>query len=113
MVAGTGSYGPGMTRLAMIIRSTAQPGKRDELYELYQQHLAPRAEANEAQEVVVWCADQQDPDVFVLFELYRDAEALGVNAGAEWFAEYMQAAMPLLAGEPQVTMASPRWSTGI
>ena len=108
-----GSYVAGMSKLAMIIRSTAQPGKRDELYELYQQHLAPRAEANDAQEVVVWCADQQDPDVFVLFEIYRDAEALGANAGAEWFAEYMQSAMPLLAGEPQVTMAAPMWSSGV
>lgn len=102
-----------MSKLAMVIRSTAQPGKRDELFELYQRHLAPRAEANDAQEVVVWCADQQDPDVFVLFELYRDAEALGANAGADWFAAYMQEAMPLLAGEPQVTMAAPRWTTGI
>lgn len=97
----------------MVIRSTAQPGKRDALYELYLDHLAPRAAANDAQEVVVWCADQQDPDVFVLFELYRDAEALGANAGADWFTEYMQAAMPLLAGEPQVTMATPMWSTGV
>ena len=102
-----------MSRLAMIIRSTAQPGKRDELFALYQEQLAPRAEANEAQEVVVWCADQQDPDVFVLFELSRDAEALGANAGADWFAAYMAAAMPLLAGEPQVTMAAPMWSTGV
>ena len=49
----------------------------------------------------------------MLFEVYRDAEALGANAGADWFAAYMQAAMPLLAGEPQVTMATPLWSTGI
>lgn len=102
-----------MTRLAMIIKSTAQPGKRDELFALYREQLAPRAEANDAQEVVVWCADQQDPDVFILFELYRDAEAMGANAGADWFASYMQAAMPLLANEPQVTMATPMWSTGV
>lgn len=97
----------------MIIRSTAQPGKRDELLALYREHLAPRAEANEGQEVVVWCADQQNPDVFVLFELYRDAETLDANAGADWFATYMRAAVPLLAAEPQITMAVPMWSTGV
>lgn len=97
----------------MIIRSRARPGKRDELFELYEEHLAPRADANESQEVVVWCADQQDPDVFVLFELYGDADALGANAGADWFATYMQAAMPLLAGQPQVTTATPLWSKGV
>ena len=102
-----------MNKLAMIITSRAAPGKRDELYELYQQHLAPRAAANDDQEVVVWCADQHDDDAFVLFEIYRSTDALGANAGADWFAAYMAAAMPLLAGEPQVVMATPVWSTGI
>ena len=102
-----------MTKIAMIVTSKATPGKREELYDLYREHLAPRAEANEGQEVVVWCADQQDDDAFTLFEIYRDAETLGANAGAEWFTAYLQAAMPLLAGEPQVTMAEPRWSTGL
>lgn len=97
----------------MIIKTTAAPGKRDELFRLYQEHLAPRAEANDAQEVVVWCADQQHPDVFVLFEIYNDGEALGANAGAEWFGAYMAEAMPLLAGEPEVIIAEPRWSTGL
>lgn len=102
-----------MGKVAMIITSTAAPGKREELYDLYAEHLAPRAEANDGQEVVVWCADQQDPDRFHLFEIYRDEAALGANAQAEWFAEYLQAAMPLLAGEPTVAMAEPRWSTGL
>ncbi len=100
-------------KVAIVVKSTAAPGKRDELFELYRNHLAPRAEANEDQEVVVWCADQQNPDVFVLFEIYRNAEALGANAGADWFAAYMAEAMPLLAGEPEVLMAEPRWSTGL
>lgn len=97
----------------MVITSVAAPGKRDELFDLYREHLAPRAETNDAQEVVVWCADQQDPDRFVLFEIYRDGAALGANAGADWFAAYMQQAMPLLAAEPTVVMASPLWSTGV
>ncbi len=102
-----------MGELALVISSTAAPGKREELFELYVEHLAPRAEANAAQEVVVWCADQQDPDRFHLFEIYRDAEALGENAQSPWFADYMAAAMPLLAGEPTVVMATPQWSTGL
>ena len=102
-----------MTKIALIVATTAAPGKRDELFGLYKELLAPRAEANDAQEVVVWCADQQDPDRFVLFEIYSDPEALGANAVAGWFADYMEKAMPLLAGEPVVTMADPLWSTGI
>ncbi|MEM8925332.1 MAG: antibiotic biosynthesis monooxygenase [Actinomycetota bacterium] len=102
-----------MGDLAMFITSKAQPGKRDELFDLYREILAPRAEGNDAQEVVVWAADQHDADTFYLFELYTDAESLGANAQSPWFADYMAKAGPLLAGEPDVGMANPRWSTGL
>lgn len=97
----------------MIIKTKSQPGKRDELFELYTELLAPRAEDNPDQQVVVWCADQGDPDTFTLFELYRDVGAMGANAQASWFADYMAKAGPLLGGEPEVTMATPLWSKGV
>ncbi len=97
----------------MVIKTKTQPGKRNEVAALYRQHMAPRAEANDAQEVVVWCDDSHDPDSFFLFEIYSSQEAMGANAQAPWFAEYMAAAGPLLAAEPEVTMAVPVWSTGL
>lgn len=100
-------------KVAMIIRSTAQPGRRGDVFALYRELLAPRAEENEGQEVVVWCDDQHDADTFYLFEIYRDAETMGANAQAAWFADYFAKASPLLAGEPTVGMATPRWSTGL
>ena len=102
-----------MGDLAMVITTRTQPGKRDEVERLYKEMLAPRAEDNASQEVVVWAADQHDPDVFYLFEIYSDGEAMGANASAPWFAEYMGAVGPLLAGEPTVGMATPRWSKGV
>jgi quinol monooxygenase YgiN len=102
-----------MGELAMIIKTTTQPGKRADVARLYQELMAPRAVENEAQEVVVWCDDQQDPDTFYLFEIYRDAAALGANANADWFAAYMARVGPLLAGEPVITMATPAWSKGV
>lgn len=102
-----------MGELALIVKTKAQAGKRDELFDLYREMLAPRAEENDAQEVVVWSADQHDPDTFYLFEIYRDGEAMGANAAAPWFADYMAKAGPLLGGEPEVGMATPRWSKGI
>ena len=102
-----------MSKLAMIIKTRTQPGKRAEVATLYQEYLAPRAEQNEEQEVVVWCNDAHDPDVFYLFEIYANQEAMGANAQSPWFAEYMAAAGPLLAGEPDVAMALPTWSSGL
>ncbi len=102
-----------MSKLAMVIKTKAQPNRRRELQALYEELMAPRALENEAQEVVVWCADQHDEDTFYLFEIYRDAEAMGSNAQAPWFAEYMTKAGPMLAGEPEVAMATPVWSKGV
>lgn len=102
-----------MGELAMVVKSTAVGGKRDEIFKLYKEMLAPRAEDNPDQEVVVWCADQHDPDVFYLFEIYTDGRAMGANASAPWFGEYMGAVGPLLAGEPEVGMATPLWSKGV
>lgn len=102
-----------MSKLAMIIKTRTQPGKRADVAALYQDHLAPRAGANPEQEVVVWCDDAHDPDVFYLFEIYASREAMGANAQAPWFAEYMAATGPLLAAEPEVGMAVPAWSKGL
>lgn len=102
-----------MGDLAMIIKTKTQAGMRAKVRELYEELLVPRAMENDGQEVVVWCDDQHDPDTFYLFEIYRDASVMGANASAPWFAEYMSKAGPLLAGEPQVGMATPGWSKGI
>jgi quinol monooxygenase YgiN len=45
--------------------------------------------------------------------VYRDPDALQQAAQAPWFADYMGEVGPLLAGEPEVTMASPVWATGV
>lgn len=75
--------------------------------------MIPHAVANAKQEIVVWCADEHDPDAFHLFEIYADSESFGANASAKFFADYMQAAGPLLASDPTVRMATPLWSKGI
>ena len=102
-----------MSQLAMVIKTKTQPGKRDEVRALYEEHLAPRAEANADQRLVVWCDDDQDPDAFVLMELYATREAFEANASAPWFGEYMAAAGPLLAAQPEIVMGTPRWSKGV
>ena len=102
-----------MDRVAMVIKTKAQPGKRDAVRALYEEHLAPRAEANADQPLVVWCDDDQDPDTFVLMELYATRAAFEANASAPWFGEYMAAVGPLLAAPPEMVMGTPRWSKGV
>jgi quinol monooxygenase YgiN len=101
-----------MAKLAMLVTTRTKPGKRDEVRRLYEQRLVPRAEENDAQEVVVWCADHADPDVFHLFEIYRDSEAAQASSQAPWFWEYLTEVGPLLEGQPEVRTAEPTWAKG-
>lgn len=51
--------------------------------------------------------------MFYLFEIYRSAEAMQANSQQPWFFEYLGKVGPLLAGEPEVTLASPGWAKGL
>lgn len=101
-----------MSKVAMVIKTKTLPGKREEVRQLYEKHLAPRAQANAAQELVLWCADEMDADTFYLFEVYRDQAATQANAQASWFWDYMKEVQPLLAGQPEVALATPLWAKG-
>jgi quinol monooxygenase YgiN len=106
-----------MAKQALLVKTKTQPAKRAEVLQLFQHHLAARTAANEAQELVIWCADDQDADTFYLFEIYRSREAFQANAQAAfqagWFQAYMQAVQPLLLEQPTVTPATPAWAKGI
>lgn len=106
-----------MSKQVVLVKTLTQPGQRDAVRQLFERHLAARAHANPAQEVVVWCADDQHPDGFYLFEIYASREAFQANAQAGWqagwFQAYLAEAQPLLAGQPEVVLASPLWAKGV
>lgn len=66
--------------------------------------------ANAAQPIVVWCADNADPDSFFIWEIYADPAAMDANGRAPWFGQYLGEVSPLLEGQPEVTTATPMWS---
>ena len=101
-----------MTHVATIVSGKTKAGKRDDLFRLFRQHLAPRAEANSAQSLVVWLADQADADTFHLFEIYSDPAAMEESSKAEWFWAYISVSAPLLDGQPVMKIATPRWAKG-
>ena len=57
----------------------------------------------------VYAFDSQDENVIRITEVYETMAAFEENSKAEWFAAYMQEAMPLLDGEPEFHMATPQW----
>jgi len=101
-----------VSKVALLVKTKTQPGKRSEVRRLWDEHLRPRVEANAAQEVYFFCEDTQDPDTFYLFEIYANQEAMGENAGAAWFADYLRAVGPLLTDQSEVSTAVPVWAKG-
>ena len=101
-----------MSQVALIVKTKTQPGKRDQMRRMFEQHLGPRAQANDSQTVVVWCDDDNDPDLFYLFELYSDRAAWQVNALAPWAAEYFELVQPLVTSSEMLS-GTPLWAKGI
>ncbi|MFN8455695.1 MAG: hypothetical protein U0401_13680 [Anaerolineae bacterium] len=101
-----------MSKLAMIPKQKLNPASVRRCAN-FLSSICPRAQANETQELVIWCADDNDPDTFYVFELYSNHEAPQANAQAPWFWDYMKQVQPLLAGQPEIAMATPTWAKGV
>jgi quinol monooxygenase YgiN len=101
-----------MSKTALILTVRTRPGRRDDLRALWDEHLRPRAEVNPAQELYLYCYDADDRDVIHMVEVYADPCEMQRNARAPWFAEYLRASAPLLAGPPTMATSHPVWAKG-
>lgn len=102
-----------MSKLALFIKTTCQPGKRDELRSLWEKHLQPHSAENTGQEVYVFCYDNDNENVLYLFEIYSSQEAFDEAGQQPWFGAYMQEAGPLLDGYPEMGKAEPLFTKGL
>ena len=98
-----------MNEICLFLRVRTADGKRDMVRELWEKHLKKRASKNENQKAYYYCFDNFDPNIIWMFEHYSNPEELQLNAKADWFQNYMEEVMPLLDGEPQVSMTTPIW----
>ena len=95
--------------VALFLTIKTHPGKRDALVALWEKHLKARAEENAEQVRYVLALDMADPDTVRISEVYATQAAFEANSQAPWFADYMAEAGPLLAGQPDFSMARPHW----
>jgi quinol monooxygenase YgiN len=102
-----------MEKLVLIVKTKTQPGKREDVYQLFEKHLASRVQSTDALEVFVWCADETDADTFYIFEIYGDRSVQQANAQDPAYFAYLQEAQPLFASGPEVVTATPMWVKGI
>lgn len=99
-----------MEPLALLITHRTREGQRDAVRAVWQRHMAPAITANPGHLAYSYCLDQDDPDVIVAFQLYRDADQATAFLGTPAYAAYEQEVAPLLTGTPTVQRLTPVWT---
>ena len=98
---------------AILIHHKTLPGKRDEVFKVWTEHMAPAIAANPGHLAYFYCFDHGDPDSIVAFQQYASVEASREFLKTATYAAYLKAVEPLLSGPPKVTALTPLWSKDV
>ena len=101
-----------MGATALIVRSRAKAGERDALRAAWEKHLRAAAEADPSRLLYLYCFDTEDPDAYLLVEVFADGAA-PPPPDAPSFQDFMREAAPLLDGMPTVQRTDVVWSKGV
>ena len=99
-----------MIGYAVMVRHRVLPGRRDEVWEVWRRWMGPAVAENPGHLAYFYHFDEQDPDVIVAYQRYRDAEAAEAFLRTEAYASYTAEVEPLLAGPPVVTVLRTLWA---
>ncbi len=102
-----------MSKLGLFVKVKARPGKRDQVWQLWQKHVKPHVEKAPGIEINCYCYDADDDDAICFFELFEDRTDFDAASQSDWYAEYLKAVKPLLAGPSEVIFADPIWAKGL
>lgn len=101
-----------MSKVALFIKHKSLPGKRDEVRAVWQRHMQPRIANNTAHEAYFYCYDDNDPDSICVYQQYSAHGSSQAFLQTPSYAEYLKEVEPLLAGQPEITAATPVWVKG-
>lgn len=96
--------------VALFIRTRTKAGKRELVRAAWEDLMKPGVDGNREQPVYFFCEDNDDRDVFCLFEIYRDKASFERAAESRRFADSMARIGHLLEGPPEVNITTPRWA---
>lgn len=102
-----------LANMAVFVKLKAQPGKREEVKELWEKYVKPHQESKPEILSCCYCYAMEDEDTICAFELLSGRSAAEAALKSGWFSAYQEALRPLLAGPPETTVTSPIWSKGI
>src|SRR5580765_6924220 len=101
-----------MSKVAVLAKLKAQPGKRDELVAA----MSPMLDAVKDEpgtEVYALHTDNGDADVIWFYELYVDSDALAAHSGSEAMKAAGGRLAGLVAGRPELFMLTPNAAKGL
>lgn len=101
-----------MSKVSLIAKIPTKPGKRDELVAAF----GPMMEAvNEeaGTELYILNVDNADENLSWVYELYSDADAMGVHGGSDAMAALFGVLGDLIDGAPELIMTTPVAGKGL
>jgi quinol monooxygenase YgiN len=101
-----------MSKVAVIVKLTAQPGKRDELATAFKVML-DAVESESGTLTYILHSDNGEEDVLWFYELYADNDAFSAHGSSETMKSVGPSLAPLLAGRPELHIVTPIGGKGL
>ena len=101
-----------MSKRVTVVRQKAKPGKRDELRRVWEKYARQYAEGSNGVLSAYYCYDDNDPETAIAISLAADEASAQAFGKQPWIADYQRETAALLAGPPEVLMATPKYVKG-
>jgi quinol monooxygenase YgiN len=101
-----------MSKVAVIAKFAAAPGKRDQLIEALQVALAT-AEGEAGTLMYILHEDTKDADTVWFYEMYTDQDAFTAHGTSEAMKAIGPAVAPFAGGRPEITVLNPVGGKGL
>lgn len=99
-----------MPQTALFIQHHTRPGQRDAMRRIWDRHVRPRVEQNDAHLFYFFCEDALDPDIVRVFQVYESDEAMNEFLGGAWYQEYLREVATVVTAPPRIFPAPLVWS---
>src|SRR5215468_3403200 len=101
-----------MSKVSVVAKLTAQPGKREELATSFKTML-DHVESEAGTLTYILHSDNGEADVLWFYELYTDNDALGAHSTSDTMKSMGPLLAPLLAGRPEIHVMTPIGGKGL
>lgn len=92
-----------MSKIGILARIPAQPGKRDEVVEALKRAAAASEQNEPGCLAYTIHEDAKDPDVVWMYELYTDQDALDAHPKSDHYKQLTSEIGGVLTGRPELT----------